>query len=138
MIIVVHTLAFGGRGLFLAGVGGAGGRKRNVSSIFPSILDTAVLVGSFFTGDGNVQSSTWTCNVHPCTLEAQVQKKKKRPSNSRRSWKTLLIFCIFLVEVVLEGSFVVGDDNRLFDSICGYPGEGPGGPDYTMTAECVK
>ena len=100
MIIVVHTLAFGGRGIFFAGVGGAGGRKRNVSSIFPSILDTAVLVGSFFTGDDNVQSSTWTCNVHPCTLEAQVQKKKKRPSNNRRSWKTLLIFCIFLVVVV--------------------------------------
>ena len=141
MIIVVHTLAFGGRGIFFAGVGGAGGRKRNVyveSSIFPSILATAVLVGSFFTGDGNVQSSTWTCNVHPCTLEAQVQKKKKRPSNNRRSWKTLLIFCIFLVAVVLVGSFVVGNGNRLFDSNCGYPGEGPGGPDYTMTAECAK
>ena len=143
MIIVVHTLAFGGRGIFFAGVGGARGGRKGRNVIFPSILATTVLVGSFFTGYGNDldSTSTWTCNV-PCTLEAQVhranpkvQKKKKHPSNKRRSWKTLFIFSIFLVAVVLVGSFVVGDGNRLFDSNCGYPGEGP---DYTMTAECAK
>ena len=134
-MIIVHTLAFGGRGIFFAG---GGSRKSNSeSSIFPSILATAVLVGSFFTGDDNDldSTSTWTCNVHPCTLEAQVQKKKKRPSNKRISWRTLIIFSIFLVAVVLVGSFVAGDGNRLFDSNRGYPGEGP---KHTMTDECAK